>query len=252
MGKARLEDRAEVRQQSPHRQLGRGEATGGLGRVTYSSVTGGSGEAESMFTRDRCASTSTHRTDYRPQRDHRPDVFIRRDARRRAEGLPTKFLLDHHNIPHSHYLVSHYDETYGRQSASALPTHRSWHPDKLAWVPERSDHPAEAPPTNFGLAESRRTHNRKQAQTASRMLSVYRSAFPRHPDSAFCPPRRARTARALSSHLHLANRTNKDLELKGRPLLQVPDHPSRLLPPVSAPRTRGSIPSDSAWSSQLQ
>ncbi|XP_035245413.1 uncharacterized protein C1orf158 homolog isoform X1 [Anguilla anguilla] len=209
-------------------------------------------EERLQFTRDCRVPTSTHCADYRPQWDHRPDIFLRREALRRAEGLPAKLLLDHHNIPHSHYLVSHYDETYCRQTSSALPTRRSWHRDKLAWVPERSDHPVKVPPTNFGLAESRWVHSAKRAETAGHMVSVYRSMYPRYPDSAFSPPRSARTPRTLSSHLHPTNRTNKDLGLKRRPLLQVPDHPARLLPPVWAPPTRGALPADSARSAQLQ
>ncbi|XP_061074754.1 cilia- and flagella-associated protein 107 [Conger conger] len=202
-------------------------------------------EERLQFTRDCRTSTSTHCADYLPQRDHRPDVFVRREALRRAEGLPTRLLLDHHNLPRSHYLVSHYDETYGRQSASALSTCRSWHRDKLAWVPERSDHPAKAPPTNFGLVEWQRAHSGKQAEGGGHMLSVYMSAFPRHPASAFCPPHSARTPRTLSSHLHPANNVNKDLGLRHSALLQVPDRPARPLPPVSAPpsQTRTRCPS---------
>lgn len=52
-------------------------------------------------------------------------------------------LLSHHDVPSSHYLVTLYDESYGRQASSSLPTLRSWHSDKLAWVPERSDHPVQ-------------------------------------------------------------------------------------------------------------
>ncbi|KAJ8391205.1 hypothetical protein AAFF_G00096340 [Aldrovandia affinis] len=205
-------------------------------------------EDKLQFTRDCCVPTSTHRLDYRPQRDHRPDVFVRREALRRAEGLPTKLLLDHHGTPHSHYLVSLYDETYGRKSTSTPPTLRSWHPDKLAWVPERSDHPVEVPPTNFGLAESRLARSGRPA--AHHMLSEYRSTFSGHPASAFSLSHHTRTPRTLSSHLHPNNRTNKDLGLKHRPLLQVPDHPACLLPHVATPQRHRSTPRDSPWTAQ--
>ncbi|KAI1890568.1 hypothetical protein AGOR_G00155020 [Albula goreensis] len=198
-----------------------------------------------QFTRDCHVSTSTHRQDYCPQREHRPDVFVRREALRRAEGLPKKLLLDHHNTPHSHYLVSLYDETYGRQSSSAPPTLRSWHQNKLAWVPEKSDHPAVVPPTNFGLVKSRLVRSGRLAQPAGHTLSVYRSTYPKHPASAFSPSHHARTPRALSSHLHPTNRTNKDWGLKCRPLLQVPDHPACLLPPVCTTQTHRPAPDDS-------
>ncbi|XP_023683329.2 cilia- and flagella-associated protein 107 isoform X1 [Paramormyrops kingsleyae] len=110
-------------------------------------------EDKLKFTKEfpRTGGSSTYQHDYRPRRDHTPDVLVRGDALRRAEGVPAKLLLSHHGTPHSHCLVSLYDEMYGRKPSSTL---RSWHPDKLAWVPERSDHPVQSPPTNFGLAES--------------------------------------------------------------------------------------------------
>lgn len=54
-------------------------------------------------------------------------------------------------------------------------------------------------------------------------LSAYRSAYTWHAPSASCQGRYARASRALSSHLHAANNGNKDLRLRGRPLLQIPD-----------------------------
>uniref|UniRef100_A0A3B3SJV2 Si:ch211-226m7.4 n=1 Tax=Paramormyrops kingsleyae TaxID=1676925 RepID=A0A3B3SJV2_9TELE len=85
------------------------------------------------------------------ERKYSSRVLIGNWAEDKLKGVPTKLLLSHHGTPHSHCLVSLYDEMYGRKPSSTL---RSWHPDKLAWVPERSDHPVQSPPTNFGLAES--------------------------------------------------------------------------------------------------
>ncbi|XP_036387716.1 uncharacterized protein C1orf158 homolog [Megalops cyprinoides] len=220
----------------------------------YSSkvLVGNWAEERLQFTRECKTATSTHRHDYHPQRDHQPDVFVRREALRKAEGLPTRLLLDHHGTPRSHYLVSLYDETFSRKSSSAPPTLRCWNSDKLAWVPERSDHPAAAPPTNFGLAESRLVRLMLPGSAVG-AVSVYRSAFPWHPAAALRQPRCASVPRALSSHLHPANSTNKDLRLKDRPYLQVPDHPARLLPPLSVgwtPRATARTPPGPPGSSE--
>ncbi|KAM6980692.1 cilia- and flagella-associated protein 107 [Aplochiton taeniatus] len=190
-------------------------------------------EQKLQFTRQCRTANSTNRRDYRPQPDHRPDVFMRRDARRRAEGLPSKLLLAHHNTPPSHYLVSLYDETHGRQASAMLPTLRSWHPDTMSWAPERSDHPTVAPPTYFGLEESRRRRQEEQQPPSLPALSVYMSTYKRHPLSAFCQQRFASAPRALSSHLHPANHNNKDLELKQQPYRLVPDIVPSLLPPLA-------------------
>ena len=72
------------------------------------------------------------------------------------QGLPSKLLLSHHGIPNSHCLVTLYDEAYARMPGAALPALRSWHPDKMAWAPERSDEPAvgrtETPPGSSNVS----------------------------------------------------------------------------------------------------
>ncbi|XP_035633497.1 cilia- and flagella-associated protein 107 isoform X1 [Oncorhynchus keta] len=191
-------------------------------------------EDKFQFTRECKTANSTNRADYQPQWDHRPDVILRREALRKAEGLPAKLLLSHHGTLPSHYLVTLYDEMYGRQGTSTLPPLRSWHPDRLAWTPEKSDHPSLAPPTNFGLVESRQVRLDQQ-QSPLPALSVYRSAYQKYPLSAFCQPRFASVPRGHSSKLHPANRINKDMDLKQRPCRQVPDNSvsASILPPLS-------------------
>ncbi|XP_066547252.1 cilia- and flagella-associated protein 107 [Amia ocellicauda] len=179
-------------------------------------------EERLQFNRQHQTASSSHRLDYRPHRDSRPDTIMRSAAIRRAEGLPQKLILSHHSPPHSHYLVSLYDEVYNRKGNCTLPPLRSWDGDKLAWVPERTDHPVQDPPTNFGLLQSRLSRwNRQEAPF--RLQSVYRTSFPHHPSAAFSQPRFATARRQLSSHLHIHNRVNKDLDLKDRPCRQVPD-----------------------------
>ncbi|KAL0978486.1 hypothetical protein UPYG_G00171100 [Umbra pygmaea] len=179
-------------------------------------------EEKLQFTRECKTADSTYRADFQPWMDHRPDNVVRQMASRKAKGLPARLLFSHHGTLSSHYLVSLYDEMYGRQGTSSLPTLRSWHPDKLAWTPEKSDYPSVAPPTNFGLVESRQVHLDKWQPPTE---SVYRSSYQRHPLSAFCQPCLASAPRLLSSKLHPANLINKDLYLKQQPCSQVPDNP---------------------------
>ncbi|KAM4612761.1 cilia- and flagella-associated protein 107 [Polymixia lowei] len=194
-------------------------------------------EERQQFTREpEPTGDSTNRADYRPHWDFKPDVFVRHAALRRAEGLPSKQFFAHHNTPPRHYLVTLYDESYGRKHDSALAARRSWHPDSLTWQPEKSDHPILAPPTNFGLLESKKRRSEKQPPHLP-SLSVYRSAYQRHPVGTSCQTRFARAPRALSSHLHAANHRHKDLDLKQRSLLQVPDRRSSLPPPRTQAQT---------------
>ncbi|XP_064877811.1 uncharacterized protein LOC115138868 [Oncorhynchus nerka] len=165
-------------------------------------------------------------------------------------GLAAKLLLSHHGTLPSHYLVTLYDEMYRRQGSSTLLTLCSWHPDRLARMPEKSDHhrypilsalsslsfPSFSlpPPTNFGLVESRQVCLDQQQPPFS-TLSVYRTAYQRHPLSAFCQPRLASVPRDLSSKLHPANLNNKDLEIKQQSCRQVQDNSvsASLFPPLS-------------------
>uniref|UniRef100_A0A673CDF0 Si:ch211-226m7.4 n=1 Tax=Sphaeramia orbicularis TaxID=375764 RepID=A0A673CDF0_9TELE len=57
------------------------------------------------------------------------------------QGLPSKLLFAHHGSLSSHYLVTHYEESYGRKHTHTLPTPQPWHPDSLTWQLERSDRP---------------------------------------------------------------------------------------------------------------
>ncbi|XP_051270613.1 cilia- and flagella-associated protein 107 [Dicentrarchus labrax] len=179
-------------------------------------------EERLQFIREPETAKSTNRVDYRPQRDSKPDVFERRSALLRAEGLPSKLLFAHRDPPSSHYLVTQYQESYGHKHTNTLPTLRRWHPHSLTWQPERSDRPISAIPTNFGPLQSTK-HRLEKPQPHLPSLTVYRSEYQRHPLSTFCQSRFARASRMLSSHLHAANHSNKDLDLRRCSLLQIPD-----------------------------
>ncbi|XP_036415810.1 uncharacterized protein C1orf158 homolog [Colossoma macropomum] len=176
-------------------------------------------EEKLQFTRESKTANSTNRLDFRPHPEHKPDVIVRRHALRRSEGLPPRLLLFHHDTAKSHNLVSLYDESYGRQRSSDLPALRTWHSDKMGWIPERSDHPIQGPPTNWGLLESLRVRVAQQ-QGVLPTLSVYKGAYPLHPTSAFCQPRHARAPRLISGN-------KRNLELDHRPR-----NPASLLPPL--------------------
>uniref|UniRef100_A0A3Q3X6K4 Uncharacterized protein n=1 Tax=Mola mola TaxID=94237 RepID=A0A3Q3X6K4_MOLML len=139
------------------------------------------------FTREPKTANSTDCLDYRPHRDLEPGVFERRSALLRAEGLPSKLPFAHHGPRSSHYLVTHYTESYGSKHTNALPTVRPWHGDSLTWQLEREKQQSHLP-----------------------SLTVYRSAYQKHPLGTFCQSRFARASRLLSGHLHASNH-NKDL-----------------------------------------
>ncbi|XP_048879972.1 protein CFAP107 isoform X2 [Brienomyrus brachyistius] len=131
----------------------------------------------------------------------------------RCEELRSELLLSHHGTPRSHCLVSLYDEMYGRKPSSTL---RSWYPDKLAWVPERSDHPVQSPPTNFGLAESWRARWGQQ-RGALPAVSMYRSAYLWHSPSAFVQTRFIRSPSAPAGSSATATTSDAARGLPWRP-----------------------------------
>ncbi|ELW68622.1 hypothetical protein TREES_T100008735 [Tupaia chinensis] len=99
------------------------------------------------------------------------------------KGLPYKHLLTHHREPSHRYLISTYDDHYNRHSYNpGLPSLRTWSTQKLLWLPEKSDFPLLAPPTNYGLYE--RLKQSWLALEAGPQESTYTSAFPRPPRCA--------------------------------------------------------------------
>uniref|UniRef100_A0A3Q1FHX5 Si:ch211-226m7.4 n=1 Tax=Acanthochromis polyacanthus TaxID=80966 RepID=A0A3Q1FHX5_9TELE len=184
-----------------------------------------------QFTQQPNTANSTSRVDYRPHWDFKPDISERRSALLRAEGLPSKMLFSHSDPPSLHYLLTEYEESFGHKHTNALPILQPWHPDNLTWQPERLDRPISALPTDTGPLQST-NHSFEKQQPHLHSLTVYRSAYQRHPLGALCQSRFARASHSLSSYLHAANHNNKDLDLRHRSLLQVPDHCLSLFPPL--------------------
>ncbi|XP_012517945.1 PREDICTED: uncharacterized protein C1orf158 homolog [Propithecus coquereli] len=125
---------------------------------------------------------SLYRKEYVPFPGHRPDQISRWYSKRRIEGLLYKHLITHHQEPSHRHLISTYDDHYNRHHYNpGLPPLRSWNGHKLLWLPEKSDFPLLAPPTNYGLYE-----RLKQRWLASKVgprerESIYTSSYPRPP-----------------------------------------------------------------------
>nr|XP_045004701.1 uncharacterized protein C1orf158 homolog isoform X2 [Jaculus jaculus] len=95
----------------------------------------------------------------------------------RRKGLPYKHLITHHQEPSHRYLISTYDDHYNRHDYNpGLPALRTWNRQKLLWLPEKSDFPLLAPPTNYGLLEQLK--QKWQAPRDGLKESIYTSSYP--------------------------------------------------------------------------
>uniref|UniRef100_A0A2R9ASN0 Cilia and flagella associated protein 107 n=1 Tax=Pan paniscus TaxID=9597 RepID=A0A2R9ASN0_PANPA len=161
-------------------------------------LTGNWMEERRKFTRDTDKTPqSIYRKEYIPFPDHRPDQISRWYGKRKVEGLPYRYLITHHQEPPHRYLISTYDDHYNRHGYNpGLPPLRTWNGQKLLWLPEKSDFPLLAPPTNYGLYEQLK--QRQLTPKAGLKQSTYTSSYPRPPLCAMSwrehavpvPPRR--------------------------------------------------------------
>ncbi|XP_007978685.1 cilia- and flagella-associated protein 107 [Chlorocebus sabaeus] len=147
-------------------------------------LTGNWVEERRKFTRDTDKTPqSIYGKEYIPFPDHRPDQISRWYGKRKVEGLPYKHLITHHQEPPHRYLISTYDDHYNRHGYNpGLPPLRTWNGQKLLWLPEKSDFPLLAPPTNYGLYEQLK--QRWLAPKAGLKQSTYTSSYPRPPSCA--------------------------------------------------------------------
>lgn len=121
-----------------------------------------------------------HRKEYVPFPGHRPDHISRWYGKRRVEGLPYKHLITHHQEPSHRYLISTYDDHYNRHNYNpGVPALRTWNGQKLLWLPEKSDFPLLAPPTNYGLLEQLK--QKWLVSKTSPRESIYTTSYPRLP-----------------------------------------------------------------------
>nr|XP_001106171.2 uncharacterized protein C1orf158 homolog isoform X1 [Macaca mulatta] len=147
-------------------------------------LTGNWVEERRKFTRDTDKTPqSIYGKECIPFPDHRPDQISRWYGKRKVEGLPYKHLITHHQEPPHRYLISTYDDHYNRHGYNpGLPPLRTWNGQKLLWLPEKSDFPLLAPPTNYGLYEQLK--QRWLAPKAGLKQSTYTSSYPRPPSCA--------------------------------------------------------------------
>ncbi|KAM9758079.1 cilia- and flagella-associated protein 107 isoform 1-T1 [Menidia menidia] len=169
-----------------------------------------------QFTREPKIANSTSRLDYRPHWEFKPDLSVRRSALLRAEGYPYKMLIAPNKVQSSHYLISQYQESFVHGHNNPLTVLLPQKPGSSTVEPQKSS-------AAFGQLDCTNHHFETQ-QPRLPSLTVYRSTYQRHPLDAFCQNRFARASRMLSSHLYVNNHNNKDLHLRQRLLLQVPDH----------------------------
>ncbi|XP_075881193.1 cilia- and flagella-associated protein 107 isoform X2 [Nelusetta ayraudi] len=184
-------------------------------------------ENRAEFTRELETASGGNHMDRQAHRDLEPGVFERRCAPPRAEEVHTKRTQTTVYCPPSDGLIMHYKECCGSKHSSALPTLRHWHRDNLTWQPQNSHGPisaaAAAPAAGPPPPTKKCRRLSEERPSCLPPLSAYRSAYTWHAPSALCQGRYARASRELSSHLHAANNGNKDLRLRGRTLLQIPD-----------------------------
>ncbi|XP_041498908.1 uncharacterized protein C1orf158 homolog isoform X2 [Microtus oregoni] len=96
------------------------------------------------------------------------------------KGLPYKHLITHHQEPSHRYLISTYDDHYNRHNYNpSVPALRSWNGQKLLWLPEKSDFPLVAPPTNYGLFEQLK--QKWLAPKTGLRESIYTTSYPSLP-----------------------------------------------------------------------
>lgn len=116
-----------------------------------------------------------------------PDTVLRRKVFSSHEERPERMLVDHHDIDDKKQLISSYDEHYTRrgpygefQEASL----RKWAIQDRHWLPERSDHPLESTPTNWGLGERKRAESQCiRRQRLAPEISEYTDRYvPHRPD----------------------------------------------------------------------
>jgi len=175
-------------------------------------------ENRKYFNRENFKHTSSNRMDYISYPDHRPDVTRRRHGTIRHDGLPETLFTRHHGDKYDNLHVTWYDENYNRRArlgSNKLPSLRNWSLHKIAWVPEKSDHPIQGIPTSIGLMEKKKEQWRNELDTsrANDYITNYSNDFKSPPHSAF-PDRYGVAPKILSSHFHPITIVNKNLSLR--------------------------------------
>ncbi|XP_076435761.1 cilia- and flagella-associated protein 107-like [Babylonia areolata] len=180
-------------------------------------------EENRNFIKENHKHDSMYRTMYRNYGLVKPDVIVRRRAEQHNTGMPPELFLNHHGNKYMHNMVTWYDEDYnGRWREKGLPP-RHYDRHSMKWLPEKSDHCVQEPPTNFGLLPLLQKYWAAQAADLERgdYMSTYTVSY-----GPYIPlPRHTRNAQPVfeSTTLHPVNKTLKDLHLRNTPLLKSPE-----------------------------
>ncbi|XP_070561522.1 cilia- and flagella-associated protein 107-like [Ptychodera flava] len=178
-------------------------------------------EERHNFLKSGHRNSSTHREDFTPYPNYKPDVMTRRAAMMQNEGLGSHHIFAHHGNRYSNNMISWYDEHYNkreRDEKNKLPELRHWDSHQLSWVPEKTDYPIQGAPTNFGLKASKDAKWAKleAAESKGDYCTTYGASYEPHSTGAYIQKHYA-APRTISANLHPLNKINKDLVLRGIP-----------------------------------
>jgi len=203
-------------------------------RFSQGVLIGNWGEERYTFKKGNQRHNSTHRVDFKNWNSTGPDVIIRRKAELQNDGLGKEYLLNHHGNRYANNMVSWYDEHYNKRERDAnnkLPNLRGWDSHRLAWLPEKSDHPIQGSATNFGLQQKLRAQWSQQLvdETRGDFNTTYGASY--SAPVGYCKTRYA-IPKETSSTLHRVNKVNRDMHFRGMPFLKAPETLQR--PPLQA------------------
>ena len=158
-----------------------------------------------------------------------PDKKIRLEASMLNDGLPKKFIFSHYGDAnnYSRNLISWYDQHMNQREIreSTLPKLREWDGKTTSFTPEKTDHPLQGNPTNFGL------HEKMKAKWERQKDSVFESTNQRsyrpHEVSGLVGKHSA-CPKNLSSHFNKHNKVNNDLHFRNHRIKLAPE----FLPPL--------------------
>jgi len=193
-------------------------------------------EERQLFERKNFNHISTHQADYVPYPGHKPNSIARRYNSIQREGLNEKFFTRHNDDRWDHMKITWYDENFNkrpRTGKNKLPELRRYNFTHCEWRPEKSDHPIEGEPTNFGLLEEHNAAREFERECWKRHVKQPHShcAYKAPKQDAF-PARYGIAPKALSSKFVPNTQVNRNLNLRGSPYFTAPERPPRIVKPT--------------------
>ncbi|XP_003388257.1 PREDICTED: uncharacterized protein C1orf158 homolog [Amphimedon queenslandica] len=156
--------------------------------------------------------SSTSRQTYRGHYLKAPDPSIRLKGLIRNNGIDKEHIFIHHGKSYMRNTISLYDQTFNRGYELG---ERKWDGKRMAWLPEKTDHPLQGASTNFGLKEEKEEKWRKEKELESIGDFVTSNHLTyRMPPLTSYPTGRAAPHKLISSRTHPQS-TNRNLKLRG-------------------------------------